>query len=117
MDVTIYHNPRCSQSRNALALIRAAGHEPVVIEYLHSPPTRERLLALMQAAGLGAADLVRTKEPLYGELGLAGADDAALIDAMLAHPVLINRPLVETPLGTRLCRPPELVHDILSPVA
>lgn len=111
--VTIYHNPRCSHSRGALALIREAGHEPQVIDYLTTPPDRATLLRLLADAGLSPRQLLREKEAAYAELGLAGADDAALVDAMLAHPVLINRPLVVTPRGTRLCRPPEVVREIL----
>jgi arsenate reductase len=100
MDITIYHNPRCGSSRNTLAAIRDAGHEPTVVDYLAHPPARETL---------------RSKEAVYGELGLdaPGVDDEALLDAMLAHPVLINRPFVVTPKGVRLCRPFELVHEIL----
>jgi arsenate reductase len=112
-DITIYHNPRCSNSRGALALIQDAGFTPVVIDYLQAPPSHERLVALLREAGLTAAELVRSKEPVFAELGLDSADEARLIDAMLAHPVLINRPLVVTPLGTRLCRPPERVKEIL----
>lgn len=114
-DITIYHNPRCSNSRGALAFIQDAGFTPVVIDYLQTPPSRERLVELLHEAGLTAAELVRSKEPLFTELGLGSADDTRLIDAMLAHPVLINRPLVVTPLGTRLCRPPERVKEILPP--
>lgn len=112
-DITIYHNPRCSNSRGALALIQEAGFAPVVIDYLQTPPSRERLVELLRGAGLTAGELVGAKEPVFAELGLAGADDDRLLDAMLAHPVLINRPLVVTPLGTRLCRPPERVKEIL----
>jgi arsenate reductase len=112
-DVTIYHNPACGTSRNTLGLIRNAGIEPRVIEYLATPPDRATLLALIAAMQVPVRDVVRTKEALYGELGLADADDQALIDAMLAHPVLINRPIVVTACGTRLCRPSEAVLDIL----
>jgi arsenate reductase len=112
-DVTIYHHTRCSNSRGALALIQAAGIEPVVVDYLQTPPDRATLLGLMHDAGLTPHTLIRSKEAVYAELGLDGADDAALIDAMLAHPLLINRPLVVTPRGTRLCRPPEMVYEIL----
>ena len=112
-EVTIYHNPACGTSRNTLGLIRNAGIEPKVIEYLRTPPDRATLLSLIAAMGVSVRDVVRAKEPLYAELGLADADDAALIDAMLAHPVLINRPIVVTALGTRLCRPSEAVLDIL----
>lgn len=115
MDITIYHNPRCGTSRNTLAAIRAAGHEPQVVDYLAAPPSRARLEAMIAAAGLSPRQAVRSKEALFGELGLdrPGVDDAALLDAMAAHPVLINRPFVVTPKGTRLCRPFELVRDIL----
>ena len=114
-DITIYHNPTCGTSRNVLALIRNTGAEPEVIEYLSSPPTREKLLELVAHMAVSVRDAMRTKESLYKELALdnpALADDA-LIDAMLAHPVLINRPIVVTPLGVRLCRPSEAVLDIL----
>ncbi|CAN7143066.1 arsenate reductase (glutaredoxin) [Pseudoxanthomonas sp. LjRoot168] len=112
-DVTIYHNPACGTSRNTLGLIRNAGIEPQVIEYLKTPPDRATLVSLIAAMGTPVREVVRTKEALYPELGLADADDAALIDAMLDHPVLINRPIVVTTLGTRLCRPSERVLDIL----
>lgn len=112
-EVTIYHNPRCGTSRNTLGLIRNAGIEPAVVEYLQAPPDRAALLSLIERSGLSAREIIRSKEPLYAELGLAQADDAALVDAMLAHPLLINRPIVVTPLGVRLCRPSEAVLDIL----
>jgi len=113
--VTIWHNPACGTSRNTLAIIRAAGIEPAVIEYLRAPPTRDRLLGLLAAAGLTPRALLREKGTPYAELGLGDAalSDDALVDAMLTHPILINRPLVETPIATRLCRPSELVLDIL----
>ena len=113
--VTIYHNPQCGTSRNTLAMIRNSGIEPEVIEYLKSPPDRATLLALIAATGQPVIDAVRTKEAVFTELNLGapGVTDAQLIDAMLAHPVLINRPLVVTPLGARLCRPSERVLDIL----
>lgn len=146
MDVTIFHNPRCGTSRNTLALIRATGIEPRVVEYLQTPPTRAELQQMIGRAGLSVREAVRSKEPLFDELGLdnavannavadnavadnafadnadagngddsanAGAADDALLDAMVAHPVLINRPFVVTSKGVRLCRPAELVHDIL----
>lgn len=115
MDITIYHNARCGTSRNTLAAIRAAGHEPRVVDYLATPLAREALRALIRDAGLGVREAVRSKEALYGELGLdaPGVDDDALLDAMAAHPVLINRPFVVTPKGVRLCRPFERVHQIL----
>jgi len=115
MDVTIYHNPRCGTSRNTLALIRAAGIEPQVVEYLATPPTRAELAELLARSGLSPREAVRSKEALFTELGLADpvVTDEALLDAMAAHPILINRPLVVTPKGVRLCRPAELVHEIL----
>ncbi len=114
-DITIYHNPRCGTSRNTLAMIRNSGEEPTVIEYLKTPPTRERLVELIAAAGLGVRGIMRAKEALFTELGLGdpAKTDDALIDAMMAHPILINRPIVLTPLGTRLCRPSEVVLEIL----
>lgn len=114
-DVTIFHNPRCGTSRNTLALIRHTGVEPEVVLYLETPPSRDRLMQLIAASGLGVREVMRAKEPLCEELGLndPARSDEDLIDAMVAHPVLINRPLVVTPLGTRLCRPSELVLDIL----
>jgi len=113
--VTIWHNLACGTSRNTLAMIRATGVEPEVIEYLQNPPSRAKLVELIAAAGLTPRALLRQKGTPYAELGLddAGLDHAALIDEMLAHPLLINRPLVETPLGTRLCRPSEAVLGIL----
>ncbi len=113
--VTIFHNPRCGTSRNTLALIRNAGIEPTVVAYLDTPPTREQLTQLVSASGLPAREVLRSKESLCAELGLndPARTDAELIEAMVAHPVLINRPIVVTELGTRLCRPSELVLDIL----
>lgn len=114
-DITIYHNPRCGTSRNTLAMIRNSGAEPRVIEYLKTPPTREKLVELIAAAGLGVRGIMRAKEALFAELGLAdpARSDDQLIDAMMAHPILINRPIVVTPQGTRLCRPSEVVLGIL----
>ena len=115
MSVTIYHNPSCGTSRNTLALIRNTGVEPEVIEYLVNPPSREKLLELIAAMGMPVRDLLRKKGTPYEELGLdnrAFSDDA-LIDFMLSHPLLINRPIVVTPAGTKLCRPSEVVLDIL----
>ncbi|MBD9436198.1 arsenate reductase (glutaredoxin) [Pseudoxanthomonas sp. PXM03] len=112
-NVTIYHNPACGTSRNTLGLIRNAGIEPQVIEYLRTPPDRDTLLSLIAAMQVPVRDVVRAKEPLYADLGLAEAGDDTLLDAMLAHPVLINRPIVVTPMGTTLCRPSERVLDIL----
>lgn len=113
--ITIYHNPRCGTSRNTLVLLRERGFEPEVIEYLQTPPSRETLQALVAATGQPALHLVRAKEALFTELGLdaPGVTDAQLIDAILAHPILLNRPIVVTPLGTRLCRPAEQVLDLL----
>lgn len=114
-DFTIYHNGACGTSRNTLALIRNAGIEPQIVDYLQHPPTRARLAELIALAGLTVRQAIREKETPYLELGLdaPAKTDAELLDAMLAHPVLINRPLVVTPLGVRLCRPSELVLDIL----
>lgn len=116
MDVTIYHNPSCGTSRNTLALIRNAGIEPNVIEYLKTPPDRGTLIKLIQDAGLGVRDALREKEAVFVQLELADATlaDEQLLDAMLAHPILINRPFVVTPEGTRLCRPSEKLLEILS---
>lgn len=118
MDATIYHNPACGTSRNTLALIRHAGIEPTVINYLQEPPTRDRLVELIAAAGLGVRDALRKKGTPYEALGLDDPTmtDEQLIDAMLADPVLINRPFVVTSLGTRLCRPSEVVLEILPTV-
>jgi arsenate reductase len=115
MDITIYHNTRCGTSRNTLGAIREAGHEPQVIDYLATPPTRAHLARMIADAGLQVRDAVRRKESLYAELGLdqPGIDDEALLDAMIAHPILIERPFVVTPKGVRLCRPFERVHEIL----
>ncbi|MCX4144962.1 MULTISPECIES: arsenate reductase (glutaredoxin) [Paraburkholderia] len=115
MSVTIYHNPDCGTSRNTLAMIRNAGIEPEVIEYLKNPPDRATLKDLIERAGLTVRAMLREKGTPYAELGLAEASlsDEQLLDAMLAHPILINRPIVVTPLGVRLCRPSEVVLDIL----
>ncbi len=115
MTVTIYHNPECGTSRNVLGLIRNSGAEPRIVEYLRTPPSREELVSLMARAGLAPRDLLRRKGTPCDELGLddPALSDEALIDAMMAHPILINRPLVVTPLGVRLCRPSETVLDIL----
>ncbi|MBQ4673269.1 arsenate reductase (glutaredoxin) [Aeromonas dhakensis] len=113
--ITIYHNPECGTSRNTLELIRNSGVEPTVIHYLETPPSRDELVALIAAMGMPVRELLRKNVPPYEALGLAEDrfSDDELIDAMLAHPILINRPIVVTPLGTRLCRPSELVLDIL----
>ncbi|MBK0123522.1 glutaredoxin-dependent arsenate reductase [Pantoea sp. S61] len=114
-DITIYHNPACGTSRNTLALIRNSGAEPTVIHYLETPPTRETLQTLIEAMGTGVRALLRKNTNPYEQLGLASDSfsDEQLLDAMLAHPILINRPIVVTPLGTKLCRPSEVVLDIL----
>ncbi|HSY29147.1 MAG TPA: arsenate reductase (glutaredoxin) [Burkholderiaceae bacterium] len=115
MNITIYHNPNCGTSRNTLALIRNTGVEPLVIEYLSNPPSRDKLVELIAAMGISVRDVLRKKGTPYLELKLddPGLTDDALIDCMLQHPALINRPIVATPIGTRLCRPSELVLDIL----
>ena len=115
MTITIYHNPACGTSRNTLEMIRQSGTEPRIVEYLKTPPTRAELTRLIAAMGLTPRQLLRQKGALYDELGLAdpNLDDDALLDAMMAHPILINRPIVVTPLGTRLCRPAERVLEIL----
>ncbi|MDZ4358359.1 MAG: arsenate reductase (glutaredoxin) [Variovorax sp.] len=114
-DITIYHNPACGTSRNVLALIRNTGDEPTVVEYLKTPPDRATLTQLIAAMGVPARDVLRRKGTPYDELSLGDPtwSDAQLIDFMLQHPILINRPIVVTPLGTRLCRPSEAVLDIL----
>ena len=113
--ITIYHNPACGTSRNVLALIRNSGEEPTVIEYLKTPPDRETLIALIAAMGVPVRSVLREKGTPYAELGLDDPSlrDEQLIGFMLQHPILINRPIVVTPLGTRLCRPSEAVLDIL----
>ena len=115
MNVTMWHNPACGTSRNTLAMIRATGIEPTVIEYLVTPPDRATLKRLIEAAGLTPRALLRQKGTPYADLGLDDEvlTDEALIDTMMAHPILINRPLVETSLGVRLCRPSEVVLEIL----
>ena len=115
MDVIIYHNPDCGTSRNVLGLIRNAGIEPHVVEYLKTPPSRALLVQLIDRAGITPRELLREKGTPYAELGLGDASlsDDALVDAMMAHPVLINRPLVVSPLGVKLCRPSEAVLDLL----
>ncbi|KAB0664337.1 glutaredoxin-dependent arsenate reductase [Aeromonas veronii] len=113
--ITIYHNPECGTSRNTLELIRNSGVEPTVIHYLETPPSRDQLVALIAAMAMPVRDLLRKNVPPYEVLGLAEDrfSDDELIDAMLAHPILINRPIVVTPIGTKLCRPSEVVLDIL----
>jgi arsenate reductase len=114
-DITIFHNPACGTSRNVLALIRHAGLEPRVVEYLKTPPSRDEIRALAAATGEPLRKLLRDKEAAFAELGLAdqGLSDDALLDAIAQHPVLLNRPIVVTPLGTALCRPSEAVLELL----
>jgi arsenate reductase len=115
LDIVIYHNPACGTSRNTLAMIRNAGIEPHVIEYLKTPPARALLVELIDRAGMRPRDLLREKGTPYAELGLADPSlpDEALVDAMIEHPILINRPLVVSPMGVKLCRPSEAVLDLL----
>ena len=115
MTITIYHNPACGTSRNTLAMIRQSGEEPEVIEYLRTPPSRERLVELIAAMGIAPRDLLRQKGTPYADLGLEdeALTDDQLVDAMIEHPLLINRPIVVGPRGVRLCRPSELVLDLL----
>jgi arsenate reductase len=117
MDVIIYHNPDCGTSRNTLAMIRNTGIEPHVVEYLKTPPARPLLKQLIARMGISVRALLREKGTPFHELGLANPDlsDDELLDAMMAHPILINRPIVVTPLGARLCRPSEQVIDLLPP--
>ncbi|HEX7637688.1 MAG TPA: arsenate reductase (glutaredoxin) [Burkholderiaceae bacterium] len=116
-EVTIHHNPACSNSRGALALIRERGIEPRIVEYLETPLTRDELRALVARVGLPVRELMRTKEPAYAGLGLddPALDEDALVAAIAAHPILLNRPIVVTARGARLCRPPERVLEILPP--
>lgn len=115
MDITIFHNARCGTSRNTLAAIREAGVEPRVVDYLTDTPSKEALREMIARAGLSVREALRGKEAVAAELGLndTAVGDEALLDAMVAHPILINRPFVVTPKGVRLCRPVELVHEIL----
>ncbi|MCD2317092.1 arsenate reductase (glutaredoxin) [Sphingomonas sp. IC-11] len=115
VDIVIYHNPECGTSRNALAMIRNAGIEPHVVEYLKTLPSRALLVELIERAGISPRELLREKGTPYAELGLGDTtlSDEALVDAMMAHPILINRPLVVSPLGVKLCRPSEAVLDLL----
>lgn len=117
VSVTIYHNPDCGTSRNALALIRQSGVEPRVIDYLKTPPSREKLVELIAAMGITVREVLRRTGTPYDELDLDNPkwSDDELIDFMMAHPILINRPIVVTPIGTRLCRPSDTVRDILPP--
>ncbi|MDX1885004.1 arsenate reductase (glutaredoxin) [Mycolicibacterium sp. 120270] len=112
-DSVIYHNPRCSTSRKTLELLRDNGIEPEIIQYLKTPPSRAELVKLINDAGIDVRTAVRKREPLYAELNLADADDEALLDAMVEHPILIERPFVITPRGTRLARPLDSVREIL----
>lgn len=114
-DIIIYHNPECGTSRNALAMIRNAGIEPHVVEYLKTPPSREMLEQLIARAGIAPRALLREKGTPFAELGLGdeSLDDEALVDAMMLHPILINRPIVVSPLGVKLCRPSEAVLDLI----
>jgi len=113
MRVTIYHNPKCSNSRRCLEIIRQEGFEPTIIEYLQHPPSAVTLEKLVSQMSIGIRDVVRTRESLYAELGLATAGDATLLSAVAAHPILLNRPIVVTDKGAKLCRPPELVRELL----
>ena len=115
VDIVIYHNPECGTSRNALAMIRNAGIEPHMVEYLKTPPSRALLVELIERAGISPRELLREKGTPYAELGLGDTtlSDEALVDAIMAHPILINRPLVVSPLGVKLCRPSEAVLDLL----
>jgi arsenate reductase len=110
---TIYHNPRCTTSRKTLDLLRDSGVEPAIVQYLKMPPSRDELIGMIRDAGIDARTAVRKREPLYTELGLADASDDELLDAMAEHPILIERPFVVTPKGTRLARPIDLVREIL----
>ena len=113
--VTIYHNPKCGTSRNVLAILRERGIEPEVVEYLETPPSREELVQLVRDMGVGVRDILRQKGTPYDELGLGDSSltDDQLLDAIVRHPILMNRPIVVTPRGTRLCRPSETVNEIL----
>jgi len=113
MSVTIYHNPACGTSRNTLAMIHSAGIEPRIVEYLTTPPARDVVLALVRAMGVPLSSILRRKGTPFDTLDLGGASDAALLDAIDAHPILLNRPIVVTPRGVLLCRPSERVFEIL----
>lgn len=113
MKARIFHNPACGTSRKTLDILRDEGADVTIIEYLKNPPSRDELVRLYQRAGITPRDGLRAKEPLATELGLADASDDAILDAMVKHPILINRPLVETPKGVRLCRPQDVVREIL----
>ncbi|HEX3944837.1 MAG TPA: arsenate reductase (glutaredoxin) [Rhizomicrobium sp.] len=112
--MTIYHNPKCSNSRRCLEIVREEGFEPTIIEYLQHPPTAAALERLVREMGISVRDVIRTKEePVYAELNLKDANDGALLKAVANHPILLNRPIVVTDKGAKLCRPPELVRDLL----
>jgi arsenate reductase len=115
MNVTIYHNPLCGTSRKTLEILRENGVEPTIVEYMKAPPTRDELKGLYERAGISPREGLRAKEPIAAELGLIRPDvsDDEILDAMMEHPILINRPLVSTDKGVRLCRPQDLVRDIL----
>ena len=113
MNATILHNPACGTSRKTLEILRHEGADVTVIEYLKNPPSRDELVRLYQRAGITPHDGLRAKEPLAAKLGLADASDDAILDAMMQHPILINRPLVETTKGVRLCRPQDMVRELL----
>jgi arsenate reductase (glutaredoxin) len=112
-EATIYHNPKCSTSRKTLELLRDSGIEPQIVQYLKTPPSRAELVDMIRAAGIDVRSAVRKREPLYAELNLTDASDDQLLDAMVEHPILIERPFVITPKGTRLARPMDRVHEIL----
>jgi arsenate reductase len=112
-DTLIYHNPKCTTSRKTLELLRDSGIEPKIVQYLKTPPSRNELISMIRDAGIGVRDAVRKRESLYAELNLADASDDQLLDAMAAHPILIERPFVVTPKGTRLARPMDRVREIL----
>jgi arsenate reductase len=113
MRITIYHNPKCSSSRRCLEIIREEGYEPTIVEYLQHPPSAAALEKLVGEMGVAVRNIVRTKEKEYAELDLKDADDAALLKAIALHPILLNRPIVVTDKGAKLCRPPELVRELL----
>ncbi|MBO0882623.1 MAG: arsenate reductase (glutaredoxin) [Mycobacterium sp.] len=113
MNTVIYHNPKCGTSRKTLELLRDSGLEPTIVEYLKTPPSRDELVAMIHDAGIDVRAAVRKREPLYGELNLADASEDQLLDAMAEHPILIERPFVVTPKGTRLARPVDLLREIL----
>ena len=112
-NTVIYHNPKCSTSRKTLELLRDSGLEPTIVEYLKTPPSRDELLVMIRDAGIEVRGAVRKREPLYGELNLANANEDQLLDAMAEHPILIERPFVVTPKGTRLARPVDMIREIL----